>query len=107
MYVMLSRRQSSVCGNAMFVGPHRVFDGGDGFNRYIKIDLPGIRTAALESFTCAHCGHVEWFVDNGGLSNIRNTVNYQPLSSKREVTCPSCGTAQDQFMNSVAIRTPF
>ncbi len=93
VHLMAMQRTCAFCGGNFIVGPHKVFGGGDGFDRHIKIDLPGIRTATLESFTCAHCGHVEFFVDVGGLANIRNMINYVPSTSPttaRYQECPSC-----------------
>ena len=61
------------CQSRDIAGPHRLHA-----NRYhLKIDLPGMSTATLESFTCLNCGYTELFPDYGGFENIqRNGRRY-------------------------------
>ena len=55
------------CQSRDIAGPHRLHAD----DRHLKIDLPGISTATLESFICLNCGYTELFPDYGGLENIR------------------------------------
>jgi predicted RNA-binding Zn-ribbon protein involved in translation (DUF1610 family) len=63
-------------------------------NHYVRIDLPSVLTATLESFTCADCGFTELYADDLGLNNIRKSGRFlqeSPLEEPR--SCPYCGTA--------------
>ena len=80
------------CGSNRIAGPHRVAG-----QHHVRIDLPGMLTATLESFTCADCGYTEFYADRIGLDNINKSgrfvlgpVDQQPQVSRRE--CPYCGT---------------
>ncbi|MHA1950084.1 MAG: hypothetical protein ACW987_09440 [Candidatus Thorarchaeota archaeon] len=81
------------CGRNRIAGPHKIAG-----QHHVRIDLPGVSTATLESFTCADCGYTEFYVDRIGLQNI-NTAGrfvqdtqrgYQPQKNRRE--CPYCGS---------------
>ncbi|MFW9992124.1 MAG: hypothetical protein ACFFD4_08670 [Candidatus Odinarchaeota archaeon] len=80
------------CSNSRIAGPHRIH-GGDG--HHIRIDLPGMSTATLDSFTCAKCGYTEFYSDQGGLSNINRSGRFIELStsiaSTVSVECRECG----------------
>jgi predicted RNA-binding Zn-ribbon protein involved in translation (DUF1610 family) len=85
---MLQLKQCPKCGSRKIAGPHKV--SGD---QYIRIDLPGILTATLESFTCADCGYTELYADDVGLDNIRKNGRFLRNSSIEETkSCPYCGT---------------
>ena len=76
----MSSVSCSNCGSTQIAGPYRIHGG----NGHIKIDLPGLRTATLVSLTCTNCGYVEFYVDDGGLRNIRRLIQYVPEEEKEE-----------------------
>ena len=77
------------CGDNRIAGPHRVHAD----RMHLKIDLPGLSTATLESFTCASCGYTELYSDPMGLSNIRSSGRFRtPAHHEAPKTCPVCAT---------------
>ncbi|MHA2352973.1 MAG: hypothetical protein ACXABX_07625 [Candidatus Thorarchaeota archaeon] len=63
----------------------------------MSIDLPGLSTATLESFTCADCGFTELYADRIGLQNINKSGRFVLDSRPQEQqftkrTCPYCGS---------------
>lgn len=90
---MIEMRNTHVCpkcGDSRIAGPHRI--AGE---YTIKVDLPGILTATLDSYTCSKCGYTELYADTIGLENIRKSGRYlQPSSQIQQsrASCPLCGT---------------
>ena len=81
------------CGNTDIRGPHRIQG-----QYHVKVDLPGIRTATFDSYTCTNCGYSELYTDRTGLYNLRNDgriyrVQRESSKSSRQKTssCPNCG----------------
>jgi predicted nucleic-acid-binding Zn-ribbon protein len=102
------------CGNTDIRGPHRIAEQGS-----VAVDLPGLRTATFDSFTCAKCGYTELYTDFKGLDNIKkdgrkfyeiesykekfgynkkytakpalNCFNCKASLTKEDVFCPNCG----------------
>jgi transposase len=60
---------------------------------YVRIDLPGLLTATLETFTCTDCGYTEMYADAVGLNNIRKSGRFT-LDTQSDIgrSCPYCGT---------------
>jgi predicted nucleic-acid-binding Zn-ribbon protein len=54
------------CGSADIRGPHRIQG-----QYHVKVDLPGMRTATFDSFTCTNCGYSELYTDSLGLDNLK------------------------------------
>jgi predicted nucleic-acid-binding Zn-ribbon protein len=81
------------CGGNRIAGPHKVAG-----QHHVRIDLPGVLTATLESFTCADCGYTEFYADRIGLKNINESGRFilgslpesQPQKGRR--SCPYCGS---------------
>lgn len=42
------------CGSKQIAGPHRIMG-----QHHVRVDLPGLLTATLESLTCGICGYTE------------------------------------------------
>ena len=83
---MLQSKKCPKCGSRKIAGPHRIIEG-------LVIDLPGLFTSTLETFTCAKCGYTEFYSDKMGLKNVRSDGRFvlnPPV--RRYVKCPSCGT---------------
>lgn len=63
---------------------------------WMKVDLPGLSTATLDSFTCAECGYTEFYSDQGGLRNIRSSGRFiqgeGSQFSQGIRRCPVCDT---------------
>ncbi len=90
---MLSARKCPKCDNEQIAGPHKL-QGKD--SHRIRIDLPGLKTAMLESFTCTHCGYTELYSDRLGLKNIIQTGRFLPHVSAPDAVrptqiCSNCG----------------
>ncbi|MFX1282741.1 MAG: zinc ribbon domain-containing protein [Promethearchaeota archaeon] len=80
------------CGNSRIAGPHKLHAYG-----HLSLDLPGSKTATLESFTCASCGYTEFYTDKKGLKNINEVGRFLEESSPKshfssERWCLSCGS---------------
>lgn len=91
---MIFSQKCPKCNDSRIAGPHNVH-GGDG--HHVKIDLPGIKTATLDSFTCVNCGYTEFYADRIGLDNIRSSGRFlTPLSPQKtqysERRCLTCGS---------------
>ncbi|MFW9958521.1 MAG: zinc ribbon domain-containing protein [Candidatus Odinarchaeota archaeon] len=85
---MIRSKQCPKCGSRNIAGPHKM--QGD---TYVRVDLPGLSTATLETFTCVDCGYTEMYADEIGLSNIRKVGRFTlnaPIEETR--SCPYCGT---------------
>ena len=75
---MRDTRTCSNCGSQEIAGPHRLHaDEGR-----LKINLPGLSTATLEAYSCLNCGFTQFFIDQGGLNNIRNAGRIHNTDSK-------------------------
>ena len=92
---MIFSNKCPKCGNTSIAGPHRVH-GGD---RHIKIDLPGIPTATLESYTCVGCGYTEFYADRRGIENIKSSGRFLSdasqslLNTSYNMKCRTCGSS--------------
>ena len=89
---MIRTKTCPKCGSNRIAGPHRVYG-----QHHVRIDLPGIATATLESFTCADCGFTEFYADRVGLQNVNTSGRFGLDSTQQEqrVTrrqCPYCGS---------------
>ncbi|MBE0526871.1 hypothetical protein E4H12_04315 [Candidatus Thorarchaeota archaeon] len=89
---MLNSRECPKCGSSSLAGPHRIFSEGP-----VRIDLPGISTATLESITCTNCGYTELYSDRLGLENIRKNGrilqrNPHTIPQGNPRICGFCGT---------------
>lgn len=62
-----------ICGSNEIKGPYRAGNHTEPVNlaMALKITISFRFSATLETFTCAHCGYSEYFVDQKGLENIR------------------------------------
>ena len=78
------------CGNNDIRGPHRIQG-----QYHVKVDLPGIRTATFDSYTCTQCGYSELYTDQTGLYNLRNDgrrySTHFRSSSPKSASCSNCG----------------
>ncbi len=89
---MIRTKTCPKCGGGRIAGPHRIYG-----QHHVRIDLPGMSTATLESFTCADCGFTEFYADRIGLQNINTSGRFVLDSAQQEqrVTerqCPYCGS---------------
>ncbi len=88
---MIKSRTCPKCGGTKIAGPHKVH----GANQHIAIDLPGLSTATLDTFTCSECGYTEFHADKLGLRNIirhgRFVLNPPGAVSRAPRRCPNCG----------------
>jgi predicted nucleic-acid-binding Zn-ribbon protein len=88
---MIKSKTCPKCGGTKIAGPHKLYGG----NRHLCVDLPGISTATLESFTCSECGYTEFYADKIGLRNIRSSgrfiLNPRMGASQVPRRCPNCG----------------
>lgn len=82
------------CNSSTIAGPHRVHAD----RSHSKVDLPGLSTATLESYSCVDCGYTEFYVDQMGRQNMINSGRF--LSHRRvepevkviqEDYCSTCG----------------
>jgi len=87
---MIKSRTCPKCGGTEIAGPHKVH----GANQHSTIDLPGLSTATLETFTCSECGYTEFYADKIGLQNIRSkgrfVLNPRRGASRVPRRCPNC-----------------
>ena len=87
---MIKSKTCPKCGGTKIAGPHNVQSFG-----HIAIDLPGLYTATLVTFTCSECGYTEFYADKMGLQNIRSKgkfiLNPRRGASRVPKRCPSCG----------------
>jgi predicted RNA-binding Zn-ribbon protein involved in translation (DUF1610 family) len=84
---MINSGQCPKCGDNRIAGPHRLQA-----QHHVAIDLPGLPTATLESFTCANCGYTELYSDKRGLENIRQVGRFALAQmGSRLAYCTSCG----------------
>ncbi|MFW9925757.1 MAG: zinc ribbon domain-containing protein [Candidatus Thorarchaeota archaeon] len=90
---MINSNTCPKCGGNRIAGPHKIYG-----QHHVRIDLPGMSTATLESFTCADCGYTELYADRIGLNNINDTGRFilgsPPVSQPQteRSNCPYCGT---------------
>jgi predicted nucleic-acid-binding Zn-ribbon protein len=90
---MIRTKSCPKCGSGRIAGPHRIYG-----QAHVRIDLPGMSTATLESFTCADCGYTEFYADQMGLRNINTSGrfvlgSYQTPQRQPEIrSCPYCGS---------------
>ena len=63
---MKSTGKCPKCGETDIRGPHRIQA-----QAHVAVDLPGIRTATFDSFTCTSCGFTELYTDYVGLKNLK------------------------------------
>jgi len=89
---MIKSKTCPKCGGTRIAGPHTVY-GGDG--NHIRVDLPGLSTATLDTFTCSECGYTEFYADKIGLRNVRSSGRFvlNPGMGAFRVPkrCPNCG----------------
>ena len=86
--------QCPKCNNSEIAGPHRIHAD----RSHSKIDLPGFSTATLEAYTCTQCGYTEFYVDQGGRVNMKQSGRFLYHSSGIQPssywsTCPTCGAS--------------
>ncbi|MHA1976774.1 MAG: hypothetical protein ACW98I_07755 [Candidatus Hodarchaeales archaeon] len=101
---MIISQTCQKCNGSRIAGPHRVHAD----RSHSKIDLPGLSTATFEAYTCVDCGYTEFYVDQMGRENIKNSgrflsrhqtspeeqaINYGRSSQmiKRDDMCSTCG----------------
>jgi len=85
---MLISRACPKCGSTNLAGPHKLAG-----QHTVKIDLPGLSTATLESITCTNCGYTELYSDRTGLENIKRDGRVlQNIPRSEPKICPFCGT---------------
>jgi len=105
---MIKSKTCPKCGGTKIAGPHKVH----GANQHIAIDLPGLSTATLETFTCSECGYTEFYADKIGLRNIRSSGRFvlNPRMGAFRVPrrCPNCGAeTQPESSYCQECGTPF
>ncbi|TFG33932.1 hypothetical protein EU527_05990 [Candidatus Thorarchaeota archaeon] len=85
---MIKTGQCPKCRSPKIAGPHRIQG-----QYHIRVDLPGVLTATLESFTCTECGYSELYCDKQGLENVRKVGRFVSTSEDiNQSHCPYCGT---------------